>query len=941
MSKQLYSGRYILKINSSRLKMKNWNLDISFDEARRNEEIITLGDGQLLRFIREINNNNITEEEIRTIKNNIKKLKKEPNTKGNRNNIVSECYKLNNILYIKDYIAVVFENKSDFDRATSKKGFYINKVKYKRLIGTTGGIKNNTIMFCAESIYDELNKKLENDRNVDVPLVPAKFEAYKSLSASVSTPVSKPKGVLIIKDPSRIIKDKVISVTNNGMGGFKVEHNVDYESEKEFCDGCCMISPSLSKQWAIDLGLYYTNKAGENIPQYIPSGFNTRFSYEKGMVGTFDFHKFSRDVAKNNIVIDAWGNEIDINTVDLVLTTNMVKLWNAYESIDDYLSKSYNNGYEWCVTKVCPKNLEDIRNTNYQYLQSFDMSDEDIHEFIKPTVDGIKDVLGGDINKTILFSKGVHINDKNISESDFDYIRALMIEPKVMHDPYVKQCVYRMIEKRIKDAKKGVLKIKGNYSIIFNDLYALCEAMFGLEPKGLLQNGEFYSKYWNDKNVKEVLAFRSPMTSHNNIRKLKFVNNEKVNEWFKYMKTVVIFNSYDTTCEALNGADFDSDSIITTNNEVLLRNYRSCQTIVCEQNPVPKTKVTEESIIKTNKNGFGDAIGTDTNRVTSMFEVLSSLKYKLNKNPSDKTLHELIDEIESRIIQGQAYQQESIDKIKGIIAKKMPKSWYDYKTNKIHYEDVYDSLGNIKFYADDKETMARKQKDIQLMVNKKPYFFIYNYEHLMTQYKTFIKNTSNNCLIRYGVTIEELKNKLNKSNDEEKFLTNLVYKSPVFDCPSVMNRICHTLEDCFKDVKLKVKEDNFDCSLLKTDKHYSKGLSKEIVAIFNNLKSNIKQNQCRLNCNDGKESLINKCRQDMFNKCSNEEDICNILIDMVYKHKSNRYVVWMICGEQIINNLLKKNNYSYKYPIPDINGDIEYNETKYKVVEFKTMEDGE
>ena len=54
MSKQLNSGRYVLKINSSRLRNSDWDMKISLNEARENEELITLGDSQLLRFIRRL-----------------------------------------------------------------------------------------------------------------------------------------------------------------------------------------------------------------------------------------------------------------------------------------------------------------------------------------------------------------------------------------------------------------------------------------------------------------------------------------------------------------------------------------------------------------------------------------------------------------------------------------------------------------------------------------------------------------------------------------------------------------------------------------------------------------------------------------------------------------------------------------------------------------------
>ena len=81
--------------------------------------------------------------------------------------------------------------------------------------------------------------------------------------------------------------------------------------------------------------------------------------------------------------------------------------------------------------------------------------------------------------------------------------------------------------------------------------------MFGLEVTGLLKSGEVYSKYWADKDVKEIVSFRAPMTSHNNIRKLKVVHNKEMDEFYKYMTTPTIFNSWDTCADAMNGFDKD------------------------------------------------------------------------------------------------------------------------------------------------------------------------------------------------------------------------------------------------------------------------------------------------------------------------------------------------------------------------------------------------
>ena len=555
MSKQLYSPRFILKIQSNRLRENDWSLNINLKEARDNEELIQLGDSQILRFIRELTNNNYTEKEIKEVKDEINNLKKDKNCKDNKTKIKKLYKKLDDMLFIPDYLSVVFNSKGDFDRATNRNGFKVNGKKFKRLIGTTGGVKQNSVMFCSEEIYKDLREKLDNGRNKEIPIVPAKLEAYTALSCSVSQPVTNTKRILVIKDASTFIKDKVIKVSDNG-NDYKVEYNVDYETEKEFCDGCGLVRPSLSKQWAIDIGLYHEDKNGNKIADYIPSGFNTRYAFEKGMLCTFDFELFAKEVAGTYEVEDVWGHKHDIRNIDIIFTTNMLKLWNAYDSIEDYIAKCDKYGYKLSTTKVTPKKLELKRNMNYQYLQSYEFTDEDIKELCSETVDNINSVLGLDIAKSILFSKGINITKDNIGkECNYDFIQALTIDKNVLKDSYVKNKLYGMIEKRIREAKKGVIQVDGCYAIICGDLYALCQSMFGLEVTGLLGKGEFYSDTWSSKGINEIVSYRSPMTSHNNISRKKLKYDKECRKWFKYIKTMTVFNAWDTTCDSMNGAD--------------------------------------------------------------------------------------------------------------------------------------------------------------------------------------------------------------------------------------------------------------------------------------------------------------------------------------------------------------------------------------------------
>lgn len=930
MKMRLNNQRYVLKINSLTLKNNNWNYNVSLEDARKREEVIAVGSSQCLRFILDIKKYEFTEDDIKNTKKEIKRLKKSSNTEGNRKKIKKLYDKLDEMLFIPEYIGVVFNTKSDFDYAC-KNGFTINGKKYKRLVGTTGGVKNSTVQFCSDDIYDELVKRMENGWNSDTPIVPAKFEAYKSLSCSASTPLTLKPRILIVRDKSVNIKDSVIRVFDDGdpNGGYDVEYNVSYETERQFADGAGIVTPEFMERIAIDLGLYKYDKCGNKVVDYIPSGINTRYAYEKGMLFTFDILKFAEEVAGTYMLEDVWGTMRDIRDYDVILTDNMMKLCAAYDSLEEYIDKCNENGYDFCVTKVAPKELEPKRELNYQYLQSYNLSDIDIDELIKETVDNINGALGDDIRKAILYTRGIHVTERDIVNSDPDFMKAIMIDDNAINDPFVKQQIYKMIYKKIDMAKLGRLQIDGNYAIACPDIYAFAQGIFGLEITGLLKFGEFYSGHWIKQGTYEVVAFRSPMTSHNNIRKFKYVRNDEIDKWFKYLDNVQVMNAWDTCHEALNGLDYDSDALVTTNNPILLNKYRFEQTIVCEQSSAPKVKITESLLRKSNKLGFGNDVGVVTNRATAMYDILAglekgSLEYK---------------EVQKRILISQNYQQNAIDSIKGISFKKTPKHWYDYKTNRINIDM---ETGEI---LDDDKTVEEKRFNLKIMANKKPYFFIYNYPALMSEYNSLMAENDTLSRVNFRKPFEDLLISEDKSEEEVKFVEHSNRLSPIFNNPCTMNIICHKIENLFKDVKSKIGDSSkFDYNIYKSNKRYKKDLLESVSKIIKEYKSELKNVRKRvssdnLNTEQVKQSLRQQVLQNLSIACPNEETLTNIILDITYGKNVNKEMAWSLVGDGIIKNLLNKNNNIIKHIKLDDDGDIEWNGYKFKEVDVAVEED--
>lgn len=609
-------------------------MTLPLSEARKNDEVISLSDSQMLRWIDELNGIEDADYTAKKIKRSIKMLKKQPNSLQNRREIKKLYEKLDKVQYKRDYMCLVIDKEKDYRRAC--RGFTINDVKYVRLLGTNGGVKNETIVFVSERLSKELRTHINNGRDESVPLIPAKFEAYRALTCSGSIPVSMPKGILVVNDCETEFYEDIISLNDANSDEPVMEYIQNEKVQLNESDGYGLMLPSLAERWSKELGL-----------NYLVSGVNTRFSWEKGMVFCFDFLEFADNVAHNRIVRDAWGNEVDISTVELILTTSMLKLWKCYTSVEHYLECCKENHYTFGIAKTCPKELESERNLNYQFIQSYNLNDKQINELIQPTIDDIKNILSDDYQKAILFLKGMYLNEDNIDYIENDFAKAMMIDKRIFNDPFIKRKLYQMIRKRINDAKIGVIRIHGNYSIVSGDPYSLCQSIFRLPVTGLLKKGEAFNRFWVNHNTEKVVCFRAPMTCHNNIRLMKIANNDEVNHWYQYMTACTIFNSWDTAAHALNGMDKDGDLVLLTDNKVLVENYRPLPAIMCAQRNATKVEITEELLIQSNIDSFGDDIGKTTNWITTMFDVQSQYE-------SESEEYKVLD---YRIKCGQLYQQ--------------------------------------------------------------------------------------------------------------------------------------------------------------------------------------------------------------------------------------------------------------------------------------------
>ena len=174
------------------------DLELSYPSAVKARQVITIADSQVLRWIDELKgtDRNKNKELYNNYLFEIKTLKKEKDSAKNKRRIKQLYELIDNIQFVPEYLAVVMDRPEHMNKFND--GFKINGLTYHRLVGTPNGVKKSTVVYT--TIKSELNRRMENCRDVRVPLVPAKFEAYKALCCSASIPVTNTHRVLVVDD---------------------------------------------------------------------------------------------------------------------------------------------------------------------------------------------------------------------------------------------------------------------------------------------------------------------------------------------------------------------------------------------------------------------------------------------------------------------------------------------------------------------------------------------------------------------------------------------------------------------------------------------------------------------------------------------------------------------------------------------------------------------
>ena len=561
-------------------------------------------------------------------------------------------------------------NKKDIRNQLYKYGFYVNIngknrhfVRYKR---TSGSARVGKCLFIDDRYYKKMldwsfaGIKHKPTTDIDV----AGIEAYISLptSSSIGRFKLKPENILLIDDEKSTFTDtvmatKLINEVKDEEGNIiDGDLHTDIETTEitnKIFDGESLLDES------IFLENGYEDKAILQLRNIFFKGIGVRTKIQQ----------FFKD---NNItdVSQLKGDTIatDISQIKLITTQSSVK-YLKFGAFEEWLNKIEE---EWAVCKYekPQHHIQGMVQTHYQLLNTLGMNKESMKEFLKDTIDYIN-LLKTDIS---VFKHHLKINDNIESEEDIEYkeqldrpinntndlvLSMLQINDDFQYTKMCKKFRDNSIQSYIKNARHGHIFVNGNYSVLISCPYEYLLSSIGKyeQEYSLLKPFECVSSKFEEGE--EILGVRSPEPTMSNVTVFKNTRNKILDTYFYTKSKEVIFISPvgNNIMELLSSCDFDGDSLLITNNYILVEhakklletvniNGKEIKRFLVSTDFTPKSSIKRkyccedlsDTDIKCSSNKIGEII--------NLAQMLNSLYWdRKSKGESEENLLELYKDI--------------------------------------------------------------------------------------------------------------------------------------------------------------------------------------------------------------------------------------------------------------------------------------------------------
>jgi hypothetical protein len=294
-----------------------------------------------------------------------------------------------------------------------------------------------------------------------------------------------------------------------------------------------------------------------------PTSFIIRAPFIKGMTHEMDYEGFFKERGVE-FIKDIWGNWHDVRpnaTPMIILTESCYKGYKYFKLHNDKRDwDAYWNAfdkYNHCIGIVkwnySLENEEVYRRGNYQILQDLDLEYAEFRKLADYTAKWIESIVSGDWQHIACFLGLL----ADTSSAGSNYVKSILKNPMMVHEKGVRKHLVKQLSKYIDDMKCGkiYLKATNRYSVL--DLIMFMEFVGGIELRGCLHDGEFWTQNLKGAYDGEFLLERNPHIAKSEHVILNGVTNEMIEDYISHLANVCMLNSKSLVAQRLNGSDFD------------------------------------------------------------------------------------------------------------------------------------------------------------------------------------------------------------------------------------------------------------------------------------------------------------------------------------------------------------------------------------------------
>jgi len=536
-----------------------------------------------------------------------------------------------------------------------KNGFICNGISYCRFKRSSGSSRVGKCLFIDKRLYPNMHKSEQCGLDVQQgdALDIAAFEAYISLPTSsiIDTINIKPENFLVVDDYESIFEEKAVC-TDLGNDGWLVTEEKNMKISNSIWDGQSLIDVSLMGEYSSKGMILLRNKFFKSCC------FNT------------NIQKFFKD---NNIteISQLNGETIatDIRDIKVITTPSSIKFYKFGN-----LKTWFENIYQYFGVVKHDKDTHYFNGrmvqAHYQLLNTLQLSKDEIQEIVQDGIDYIN-LINTDVDVMryhLKFKENEEIETDNIMKNKNEIVYKLLNYDCDFH----KTKIYYDFKKDlcrsyIKNIKKGHVLVDGTYATLFGNPYEmLLQSIDKFDGSSVLNVGTVHNIRYEYGT--EILGSRSPHVTIGNILVTKNVACHVIDEYFNLTPNIICINSInENILERLSGADFDSDTLLITNNKILInsakKNYKYFKVPTRNINP-PKSKrhYTFDDLAdlddKTSNNKIGE--------IVNLSQELNSLLWDMvaKSGESVESQYEYIKEIYYDVCQLDVLSNIEIDRAK-------------------------------------------------------------------------------------------------------------------------------------------------------------------------------------------------------------------------------------------------------------------------------------